>query len=51
MVAKDMSDHQDIWNIIQTYYRDPKAAASMVRKEMEAMVHGEQKAAGGAGSG
>ncbi|MCJ7607879.1 MAG: type II/IV secretion system ATPase subunit, partial [Thermoplasmata archaeon] len=51
MVAKDMSDHQDIWNIIQTYYRDPKEAASMVRKEMEAMAHGEQKAAGGAGSG
>ncbi len=38
MVAKDMTDHQDIWNLIRTYYKDPKIAADMVRKEMQAMA-------------
>lgn len=34
MVSKDMSDHVDIWNIIKSYYKDPKGVAEMARKEM-----------------
>ena len=34
MVAKDLSDHQDIWDLIRAYYKDPKATAEMARKDM-----------------
>jgi flagellar protein FlaI len=34
MVSKDLSDHRDIWGLIRAYYKDPKATAEMVRKEM-----------------
>ena len=34
MVSKDMSDHVDIWNIIKSYYKDPKGVAEMARREM-----------------
>ncbi len=34
MVSKDMSSHVDIWNLIKSYYKDPKAEAERVRKDM-----------------
>jgi len=37
MVAMDMTDHHDIWNIIRQYYKEPKVIADRVRKEMQNM--------------
>ncbi|MBU0684965.1 MAG: type II/IV secretion system ATPase subunit [Candidatus Thermoplasmatota archaeon] len=34
MVAKDIADHREIWGLIREYYKDPKATAEMVRKEL-----------------
>ncbi len=34
MVSKNISDHNDIWKLIREYYRDPKATAERVRKEL-----------------
>lgn len=34
MVAKDISDHRDIWALIREYYKDPKVTAEMVRKDL-----------------
>jgi len=34
MVSKDISDHQEIWDLIRAYYKDPKAAAERARKEL-----------------
>jgi len=34
MLAKDMTEHMDIWNIIREYYKNPKDAAERVRREM-----------------
>ena len=36
MVSKDISDHQEIWDLIRAYYKDPKAAAERARKELRA---------------
>jgi len=43
MVAMDMSDFRDIWNLIRSYYKDPKATAERVRKDMQAPARVEQK--------
>jgi len=34
MVAKDMADHHEIWNLIRSYYKDPKGTTERVRMEM-----------------
>jgi len=34
MVSKDIADHREIWGLIRDYYKDPKAASEMVRKEL-----------------
>ena len=34
MVSKDISDHQEIWDLIRAYYKDPKGAAERARKEL-----------------
>jgi flagellar protein FlaI len=34
MVTKDIADHREIWGLIREYYKDPKATAEMVRKEL-----------------
>lgn len=34
MVAKDISDHRDIWALIREYYKDPKVTAETVRKDL-----------------
>ena len=34
MVAKDVTDHRDIWELIREYYKDPKGTAERVRKEL-----------------
>jgi flagellar protein FlaI len=34
MVAKDIADHREIWGLIREYYKDPKATAEMVRKDL-----------------
>jgi flagellar protein FlaI len=34
MLAKDMTEHMDIWNIIREYYKSPKDTAEKVRREM-----------------
>lgn len=35
MVSKDMSDHRQLWDLIRAYYKDPKATADRVRREMQ----------------
>jgi flagellar protein FlaI len=34
MVAKDLTDHREIWGLIREYYKDSKATAEMVRKDL-----------------
>jgi len=34
MVSKDISDHQEIWDLIRSYYKDPMAASEKARKEL-----------------
>jgi flagellar protein FlaI len=34
MVSKDIADHREIWGLIMYYYKDPKVASEMVRKEL-----------------
>ena len=34
MVARDITDHREIWALIRGYYKDPKGTAERVRKEM-----------------
>jgi flagellar protein FlaI len=34
MVSKDIADHREIWGLIREYYKDPKATAEMVRKDL-----------------
>jgi len=34
MLAKDMTDHMPIWNLIREYYKNPKDTAEKVRREM-----------------
>jgi flagellar protein FlaI len=46
MLAKDMSDHQDIWNLIRAYYKDPLAAAEKARREMGVKLSTEGSAGG-----
>jgi flagellar protein FlaI len=36
MVAKDITDHREIWGLIREYYKDPKITADMVRKVLYA---------------
>lgn len=49
MVIKDMSDFRDIWDLIRSYYKDPKATAERARKDMQAPARMEPKPlAGGA---
>jgi flagellar protein FlaI len=51
MVIKDMSDFRDIWDLIRSYYKDPKATADRARKDMQAPARVEPKPlAGGAPS-
>lgn len=38
MVAKDLTNHNDIWNLIREYYKEPKLTADRVRREMQAMA-------------
>jgi flagellar protein FlaI len=38
MVAKDVTDHREIWGLIRDYYKDPKGAAEKVRKELYGAV-------------
>jgi len=49
MVATDMTDHRDIWNIIREYYKEPKITADRVRNEMQAMTPRTTVAAPAAG--
>lgn len=51
MLAKDMSDHRDIWNIIRAYYKNPKETATRVRRELGIRETSEGEAAGGAAVG
>jgi len=37
MVAKNIEDHNEIWKLIRSYYREPQETADMVRAEMAAM--------------
>ena len=46
MLAKDMSDHNDIWNLIRAYYKNPKASADRVRRELGVAVEVEESAGG-----
>ena len=49
MVIKDMSDFRDIWDLIRSYYKDPKGTAERARKDMQAPARVEPKPlAGGA---
>jgi len=34
LVAKDMADFRDIWELIREYYKEPKVCAERVRKEL-----------------
>jgi flagellar protein FlaI len=34
MVAKDVTDHRDIWALIREYYKEPKMTAERVRKDL-----------------
>lgn len=34
MVSKDITDHREIWDLIRTYYKNPKNTADRVRKEL-----------------
>jgi len=34
MVAKDITDHRQIWALIREYYKEPKLTAERVRKEL-----------------
>jgi len=34
MVSNDISDHQEIWDLIRAYYKDPKGASEKARKEL-----------------
>ena len=34
MVAKDISDHREIWALIREYYKEPKLTAERVRKDL-----------------
>ena len=38
MVAKDIADHREIWGLIREYYKDSKATAEMVRRELYGAV-------------
>ena len=51
MLAKDMSDHRDIWNLIRAYYKNPKASADRVRRELGIVVSEGQAAEGGVEAG
>jgi len=46
MLSKDMSDHRDIWNLIRAYYKNPKACADRVRREMGVPSSGEELSGG-----
>ncbi len=46
MLAKDMSDHRDIWNLIRAYYKNPKVAADRARKEMGVSMGAEELSGG-----
>jgi flagellar protein FlaI len=41
MLAKDMSDHQDIWNLIRMYYKNPEETAARARREMGVRIAAE----------
>lgn len=47
MLAKDLSDHTEIWNLIRSYYKDPKGTADRVRREAAALLAGSEPAGGG----
>ena len=51
MLAKDMSDHRDIWNLIRAYYKNPKASADRVRRELGIVVSEGQPVEGGVEAG
>ena len=51
MLAKDMSDHRDIWNLIRAYYKNPKASADRVRRELGIVVSEGQPIEGGVEAG
>ena len=51
MLAKDMSDHKDIWNLIRAYYKSPKDTATRVRRELGIRETTEEEAAGGVAGG
>jgi flagellar protein FlaI len=34
MVAQDVTDHRDIWELIREYYKEPKMTAERVRKDL-----------------
>jgi len=38
MVARDITDHREIWGLIREYYKDPKMTAEMVRKDLYGAV-------------
>jgi len=38
LVAKDMADFRDIWELIREYYKEPKVCAERVRKELYGSV-------------
>ncbi|MEM4233027.1 MAG: hypothetical protein QXZ19_03535, partial [Thermoplasmata archaeon] len=54
MVAKDITDHREIWALIREYYKEPKLTAERIRKELYGTsVPGAQRAeaAGGVAAG
>ena len=51
MLAKDMSDHRDIWNLIRAYYKNTKASADRVRRELGIVVSEGQAVEGGVEAG
>jgi len=55
MVAKDITDHREIWGLIREYYKEPKVTGERIRKELygsaQPTVQGPATVAGGVASG
>ncbi len=46
MLAKDMTDHMGIWNLIREYYKSPKDTVDRVRRDMGIVLTSEEPAGG-----
>jgi len=47
MVAKDITDHRQIWSLIREYYKEPKITAERVQKELYGATRVAQKPVAG----